>query len=114
MSKVFVIQATRHQADVTPAQAYGEIEFLLTPGDRTSLNPDLVNKKLKKGLESFNPLEDYILWSGGDPLSLLLTGAALTEMGVDKYRYLRYEKPDARRAKSAPFYVPVTVTPFLD
>jgi hypothetical protein len=111
MSRVFVIQSTRHQADVTPAEAYGDVEFILTPGDRTSLNPDLVMAKLCKGLKEFKPDEDYILWSGGDPLSFMLTGWCLSQLGVKKFRYLRYEKPDVRRGKSAPFYIPVTVTP---
>jgi hypothetical protein len=110
MSRVFVIQATRHQADVTPATAYGTVEFVLGPGDRTSLSPDLVLKKLVKGLERFDVEEDYVLWAGGDPLSLLLTGWALDNLGVGSFRYLRYEKADPRRATSAPFYVPVVVT----
>jgi hypothetical protein len=70
--------------------------------------------KLRKGLEDFDEDQDYILWSGGDPLSLMLAGSILCEQGLDKFRYLRYEKADPRRGQSAPFYVPVWVAPFLD
>lgn len=114
MSKVYVIQATRHQADVTPARVYGEIEFVLSPSDRMSSSPDLHIRKLIKGLDKFDADHDFILWSGGDPLSCMLTGWVLAEMDIRTFRYLRYEKGEGRKDSSAPFYVPVLVTPFTD
>lgn len=110
MSRVFVIQATRKQADVTPANAYGTVEFVLGPGDMTSLSPDLAKAKLERCLAEYDPDEDYILWSGGDPLSLFLTGVILRQRKLSKIRYLRYEKPDPKRGTSVPFYIPVSVT----
>jgi hypothetical protein len=114
MNKVYVIQATPRQADVSPAQSYGAVEFILSSNDRMSSSPELHIGKLTRALEKFDEQRDYILWAGGDPLSCLLTGYALRELGISTFRYLRYEKPDARKPNSAPFYVPVTVTPFPD
>jgi len=111
MSRVYVIQSTRYQADVSPAQVYGTIEFVLGPSDRTSSSPEISLSRLREGLRNFDPRQDYILWSGGDPLSCMLTGWILSEMGVDSFRYLRYEKADPRKVGSSPFYVPVSITP---
>lgn len=111
MSKVYVMQATRFQADVSPAARYGDIQFVLSPGDRTSSTPDLSLKKLVAAMEKFDPKNDYIVWSGGDPLSAILTGAVLAELGITRFRFLRFEKNRAREGGngSAGFYVPVDV-----
>lgn len=109
MSRVYVMQATRFQADVSPATAYGDIHFVLSPGDRTSSTPDLALRKLVDQLDKFNPDEDYIVWSGGDPLSAILTGAVLAELGVTRFRFLRFEKNRAKDNPSAGYYVPVEV-----
>ncbi len=112
MSRVIVIQNTRYPADVSPAAIYGSIEFVLGPGDRTSSSPALSVGKLFTALESFDPDKDFVLWAGGDPLSCMLTGAVLSELGILRYKYLRFEK---ERGKSGPgepvqgFYVPVQV-----
>ena len=112
MSRVFVIQNTRYPADVSPAAIYGEVEYVLGTGDRTSSSPHLTLRKLFGALETFDPDHDFILWAGGDPLSCLLTGAVLSELGVVRYKYLRFEK---ERSKPNPgeqvkgFYVPVLV-----
>lgn len=112
MSKVFVMQATKYQADVSPASSYGTIRFVLTPGDRTSSTPELSLPKLFAAMEDFDSEKDYILWSGGDPLSSILTGVVLAELGISKFRFLRYEK-DRRNGnggdRGSGFYVPVEV-----
>ena len=92
MSKVFVLQATRYQADVSPAAVYGEILFVLSAGDRTCSNPELSADKLYSALKEFDPQEDYIVWAGGDPLSAIMTGMILMDLGVTKFRFLRFEK----------------------
>lgn len=112
MSRVFVIQNTRYPADVSPAKIYGEVEYVLGTGDRTSSNPDLSAKKLFAALESFDADKDFILWAGGDPLSCMLTGSVLCELGILRYKYLRFEKDRSRPAPGEPvtgFYVPVLV-----
>ena len=110
MKRVLVVQATRHQADISPARAYGDITFVLTSADRTSADYESTMAKLRAMLRNFDPDNDYILWSGGDPLSLMLLGALMRDHNFYTFTYLRYEKPDARNPQSAPFYVPVTVT----
>lgn len=109
MSTVYVVQSTKFQADVSPAAVYGSVEFVLGPQDRTSHSPEVVLGKLRKGLKNFDPVEDYVLWAGGDPLSLMLVGTVLAEMGFSEWRYLRYERGGGKNAESTPFYVPVKV-----
>lgn len=111
MSKVFVMQATKYQADVSPAASYGTIRFVLTPGDRTSSTPELSLPKLFAALEDFDPDKDYILWSGGDPLSSILTGVVLAELGITKFKFLRFEKDRTTPYGQKPtgFYVPIEV-----
>lgn len=113
MSRVIVIQNTRYPADVSPAEIYGTIEYVLGAGDRTSSNPAMTLRKLFAALESFDPATDFILWAGGDPLSCMLTGAVLSELGIVGYKYLRFEKDRSRAAPGGGpvqgFYVPVKV-----
>lgn len=112
MSRVFVIQNTRYPADVSPAKIYGQIEYVLGTGDRTSSNPDQSLRKLFSALEEFDPDKDFVLWAGGDPLSCMLTGGVLAELGILRYKYLRFEKDRSRSAPGEPvagFYVPVLV-----
>jgi hypothetical protein len=110
-NRVFVLQATRVQADVSPASVYGEIRFVLSAGDRTSANPELSAEKLRRALADFNHLQDFIVWSGGDPLSCLLAGSVLYELGVRKFRFLRFEKNRATKPGQpvTGYYSPVEV-----
>lgn len=112
MSRVFVIQTTRYPADVSPAEIYGTLEYILGTGDRTSSNPDLSARKLFARLEDFDATKDFVLWAGGDPLSCMLTGVVLAELGILKFKYLRFEKERGRAQIGEPvtgFYVPVQV-----
>lgn len=110
-SRVFVLQATKFQADVSPAAVYGDIRFVLSPSDRSCSNPELSLGKLFKELEEFRPREDFIVWAGGDPLSAILAGMVLAELGILKFRFLRFEKN--RHTKPGQpvtgFYSPVEV-----
>lgn len=110
-SKVYVLQATRHQADVSPAAVYGEIMFVLSAGDRTCSNPELSMERLRRALSEFDPLKDFIVWAGGDPLSAIVTGMVLIDLGIRKFRYLRFEK-NRNTKPGVPvtgFYSPVEV-----
>lgn len=110
-SKVFVLQATRFQADVSPAAVYGEIQFILAAGDRTCSNPELSMDKLRRALRNFRPHHDYIVWAGGDPLSALVTGMVLKDLGITKFRFLRFEKNRHTKVGEpvTGFYSPVEV-----
>lgn len=111
MSKVYVLQATRYQADVSPAAVYGEIVFILSAGDRTCSNPEISMDKLTRGLENFNYREDFIVWAGGDPLSAIVAGAILFDLGITKFRFLRFEKNRGTKPGQQVngFYSPVEV-----
>lgn len=111
MSKVYVLQATRYQADVSPASVYGEIMFVLSAGDRTCSNPELSAEKLFDALEEFNPREDFIVWAGGDPLSAIMTGMVMERLGISKFRFLRFEKSRTTKVgqPATGFYSPVEV-----
>lgn len=110
-SRVYVLQATRFQADVSPAAVYGDICFVLSAGDRTCSNPELSVDKLRKALREFNPASDFIIWAGGDPLSSILAGMVLRDLGIRKFRFLRFEKSRSTRVGQAAtgFYSPVEV-----
>lgn len=110
-SRVFVLQATRYQADVSPAAVYGEIRFVLSAGDRTCSNPELSMEKLRRALEDFEPNRDFIVWAGGDPLSAIAAGMVLLELGIRKFRFLRFEKNRHTRPgePTTGFYSPVEV-----
>jgi len=111
MSKVYVLQATRFQADVSPAAVYGDIVFVLSAGDRTCSNPEASMDKLFQALEKFNYKEDFIVWAGGDPLSAILAGMILSELGITKFRFLRFEKSHASKPGQpvSGFYSPIEV-----
>ena len=110
-SRVFILQATRHQADVSPAAVYGEIRFVLSAGDRTCANPELSMERLRRELSDFNPQQDFIVWAGGDPLSAIVAGMVLIDMGITKFRFLRFEKNRNTKPgdKVTGFYSPVEV-----
>lgn len=110
-SRVYVLQATRHQADVSPAGVYGEIQFVLSAGDRTCSNPELSMERLRRALSDFDPIHDFVVWAGGDPLSAIVAGMVMLDLGIRKFRYLRFEKN--RHTKPGEpvtgFYSPVEV-----
>ncbi len=110
-NRVFVLQATRNQADVSAAAVYGEIRFVLSAGDRTCANPELSIDKLRRALRDFDVNCDFILWAGGDPLSSLITGMVLLDLGIKKFRFLRFEKNRNTRHGHpvTGFYSPVEV-----
>ena len=91
-NRVFVLQATRFQADVSAAGVYGEICFVLSAGDRTCANPELSIEKLRRALRDFDPNRDFVVWAGGDPLSAIITGMVFMDLGIPKFRFLRFEK----------------------
>lgn len=110
-SRVFVLQATRFQADVSPAAVYGEIRFVLSAGDRTCSNPELSMDKLRRALADFDVNRDFIVWAGGDPLSAIVAGMVLLELGIRKFRFLRFEKNRNTKAGQpvTGFYSPIEI-----
>ena len=92
-SKVFIIQDNFGNRDYSSASNYGAIHFLLDAEDSPSRMPSACLQTIAKKLrEGFNPEEDYLVWSGGDPLANLITGIVLGVSRVPKIKFLRWEK----------------------
>ncbi len=93
--------------DLSSAAEFGSVEFLLSQDEKGSLTPAFVMDKLLTKLSDFDPESDYLFTSGGDPLNFPLAVAALKELGVDKFKYLRWER--SRNNASGGFYVATDV-----
>jgi hypothetical protein len=118
MSTAYCIQESfqyRHGSDPIPrdvssANRYGKIIFLLTHTEKPSLHPGPTINKLKTILKDFTDA-DYIFQAGGDPLGLALTLCALKDLGFRKVNYLRWERETGIGEKRTGngFYVPVAL-----
>ena len=91
---------------------FGTIKNLIEADEGPKYTYDLPDRIMKR-LESFDPDHDYIVWGGGDPLSLMLVGACLVESGVESFRWLRLDRAmnpaTGRRFPWTGNYVPVTI-----
>lgn len=116
---VFVVQKPKpgpngHTYDVSPAQEYGDVKFILDAYDNPSSRPLETKAKIEMLLRScFKDEEDFLVWAGGDPYALMLTGFVVANLGY-KIRWLRWERLRQPRstasdtaARAAGYYVPV-------
>lgn len=104
--------------DVSPATEYGTLRFIFDSYENPSSRPVEALEKIRNIFEDFNEAEDYIVWSGGDPLALLLTGYVLYEKSLP-IKYLRFERlrtrpepganPAAVNQNKSGYYVPVPI-----
>lgn len=127
MPKVFIVNEpnktssfVRANYDVTPALQFGEIEFVFphdkfyrpTPSDNIARAVAHAWKVLAK----FNPATDYIVWAGGDPISMLIVAPILFEIADTRpIKYLKFERArevDSGEKKGTGFYVERTVELF--
>lgn len=105
-----------------PLAVYGEIRVLVQSGEFPTFNPAPCYEKIRERLRDFDPKVDFLAWAGGDTLSAVLAGLVLAEMGIDDFRWLRYErgrdKEDSRkRVDEGSQYWPVDVNlpePYTD
>ncbi len=77
------------------------------------MEPGPCLQALNRGLRSFDPTKDYLVFPGGDPMSLGLAMIALQYNGVKSFQFLRWERErsiDGERLAGAGFYVPVRVS----
>lgn len=101
--------------DLSSASRYGDIRFLLDQNDRPSLAPTPSLLKIKKGLRSFRPGEDFLVNAGGDWVGMLLLGAALRDLNTREIVFLRWEKERDLQGRKEPgvgFYVPMNIKLF--
>ena len=113
-SRVFFpveLPASRSDRDLSSANRYGAIHFVISSRNTPSLMPGPAMLEARQNLCDFDPAKDYLSWSGGDPLAMLLVGAVLAENGVRDVKFLRYDRDrgtDGRRTGGG-FYTPITV-----
>lgn len=93
--------------DISPAQEYGEVEFIFDAYQNPSSNPRQSLEQVRLKLGRFNPRADYIVTAGGDPYAAILVGYVLCEMNLP-LRYLRFER---MRARSHDMQNPPSATP---
>lgn len=113
MGRVFLLQKSRRDFDLTSAERLGTVVPVL--GERESpslaLAPALV--KMRQALRDYDPKTDHLLAAGGDQLASFLAGMVLTDEGIlrsEPVSWLRWDRNrdfDGRRDMSQGSYVPV-------
>lgn len=99
--------------DLSSAQRYGKLVKILEPGRQSSMEPGRCLMELVKALREFDPINDFLCFPGGDPMSLALAFVALEYNGIREFQYLRWERErdlNGERMTGAGFYVPVKVS----
>ena len=97
--------------DVSPAMQYGEIRFVFADGDPVpSRNLDAAIDHAYSVLQTVRE-EDYLVWAGGDPLSMVIVSSIISDYLDGKIRYLKWERArDGQgRRTSGGYYVPMIV-----
>ncbi len=98
--------------NLEPLGEHGNVKVLVPAGDRPTFQPTRTLEQIANRLKDFNPEEDFLVWAGGDTLAAVLTGVVLSDMGVERMRWLRYERgrnSDGTRTDAGAKYVPVEV-----
>lgn len=108
---VYVVQPPARPKDLSSAQRYGNIQYLIDePLFQPSLQPGVARRRMEDGLKNFRPEQDYVLFLGGDPVGAILLGIVLGEMfpgkKVTTLRYERERDISGRRQEGVGFYVP--------
>ena len=121
MSRVFILQPPTRKRDLSSAQRYGTIVYLIDdPEFQASLFPAKALMEIVNRLREwdYNPERDYVVFAGGDSVGALMLGQITSAFGritrrniIPKfYRTLRWDRelqPDGTRAGG--FYTPVVV-----
>lgn len=109
---VWLIQPPSIARNYADASRFGVMESILDSQDRPSIAPGPMLNKIKTRLARDYHEGDYILWVGGDPSSLFLTGVALRDLNVPEVKYLIWEKKKDREGNylsNEGYYKPVTM-----
>lgn len=124
MSTVFIVNqprevpqsANRATYNVSPAMEYGNIRFIFTQDKFPSPSADLVNaiEHAWECLKDYDCENDFIVWAGGDPISMLIVAPILYEVSTGVVKYLKYERgrDDDGRPTGKGYYVPLVVGVF--
>lgn len=114
MTNVYFVQRPHGGKDLSSAQRYGTVMFIIDdPTFQMSQAPGTARKLIEEGLERFDPREDYLVFGGGDPNGALLAGLVYRDFFPGHpLRTLRWERErglDGERNPRIGFYVPVTL-----
>ena len=126
MSRVFILQPPTRKRDLSSAQRYGTIVYLIDdPEFQPSLSPAKALTEIINRLQEwdYKPERDYLVFTGGDSVGALMLGQSASIFGRVSinniqpkfYRTLRWDRelqPDGTRAGG--FYTPVVVPLALD
>lgn len=112
--RVYVVQPSIRSRDLSSAQRYGAIHYLIEdPRFQSSLQPGVARRRMEEGLKDFRPEHDYVLFLGGDPLGAVVLGIVLGEMfpgkKISALRYERERDLSGNRQEGAGFYVPASL-----
>lgn len=110
MSTVYLIQETTKSLDLSSANRYGKLETIFASNESPSITPGAGLVKAEKYARLIDPVKDYLLWIGGDPMSLFLMGVALQrQKNIFTFQWLRWERErdtEGNRLRTG-FYCPV-------
>lgn len=97
MSRVFVVQEPLKKdvagnwekaMDLTPAVVFGDLEFLLKPGNMM-LSTDPTVELLKEKLKDFND-DDFIL-PVGDPIAIAIVASLAAKCNEGRFKLLKWD-----------------------
>lgn len=113
---VYLVQMPFNERDFSSAARYGPLEVIFSdPRYQPSLKAGIASQEIRKALQNFNPAEDHIMVSGGDPLGILLTGQVLGNMyprtTINALRWERERDISGQRQSGGGFYMPVRLKP---
>lgn len=95
MTKVFITQE-QSKLNYLPAEKYGAIEFItrdeFSPVAGSLSNVRLMAQIISK-LKDFNPMEDYIVFSGSPTIAAAVF-AIVGRLHIDAFRILRWSNRD--------------------
>jgi hypothetical protein len=99
MNRVFVIQETLKH-NLLPAQAFGELVFLLPPTLQITFSPGPIVVRMERELRGFTD-QDYLLLIG-DPAAMSIAAAIASQYNNGKFRFLKWDKREMK-------YYPIAV-----
>lgn len=97
--------------DFSGAMQYGEMKVLLTADEKPSFMPGPLLHRIRQWAKNeFSYETDYLLWAGGDPVTVALTACALTEAHVPYFQVLRWERERSEGHRTGGgYYIPVKI-----
>lgn len=93
MQRVFVIQETLKH-NLLPAQAFGELVFLLPPTLQITFSPGPIVTRMERELINFND-QDYLLLIG-DPAAMAVAGALAAKHNNGRFKLLKWDKREMK------------------